>query len=147
MSSFNRVILVGNLTREPELRVTPRGTAICQFGIATNRRFKDEAGNQREEVTFVDVEAWGKAAELVAKYLSRGSQALVEGRLKLDQWEEKTTGQKRQKLKVVLESVQFLGRPKSDEPAPSTEKMTPVADNGSGVGASTTGGGDEDVPF
>ncbi|MGC4073594.1 MAG: single-stranded DNA-binding protein [Nibricoccus sp.] len=108
MASFNQVILVGNLTRDPELRVTPKGTAICQFGLAVNRQFKDESGQTRDETTFVDIEAWGKQGELVAKYLTKGSPALVQGRLKLDQWEDKQTQQKRSKLKVVLENVQFL---------------------------------------
>jgi single-strand DNA-binding protein len=113
MASFNQVILVGNLTRDPELRVTPKGTNICQFGLAVNRQFKDDSGQTRDETTFVDIEAWGKQAELIAKYLTKGSPALVQGRLKLDQWEDKQSGQKRSKLKVVLENIQFLGSPRS----------------------------------
>jgi len=112
MASLNKVFLIGNLTRDPELRVTPKGTAICQFGIAVNRQFKDDSGATRDETTFVDVEAWGKQGELVSKYLGKGSQCMVEGRLKLDQWEDKTSGQKRSRLKVVLENVQFLGAPR-----------------------------------
>src|SRR3954467_13289461 len=108
MAYLNKVFLIGNLTRDPELRVTPKGTAICQFGIAVNRQFKDESGATRDETTFVDIEAWGKQGELVSKYLSKGSLAMVEGRLKLDQWEDKTSGQKRSKIKVVLDNVQFL---------------------------------------
>jgi len=108
MAYLNKVFLIGNLTRDPELRVTPKGTAICQFGIAVNRQFKDESGATRDETTFVDIEAWGKQGELVAKYLSKGSPAMVEGRLKLDQWEDKPSGQKRSKLKIVLDNVQFL---------------------------------------
>jgi single-strand DNA-binding protein len=108
MAYLNKVFLIGNLTRDPELRVTPKGTAICQFGIAVNRQFKDESGATRDETTFVDIEAWGKQGELVSKYLSKGSLAMVEGRLKLDQWEDKQTGQKRNKMKVVLDNVQFL---------------------------------------
>jgi len=108
MAYLNKVFLIGNLTRDPELRVTPKGTAICQFGIAVNRQFKDESGATRDETTFVDIEAWGKQGELVAQYLSKGSPAMVEGRLKLDQWEDKTSGQKRSKLKIVLDNVQFL---------------------------------------
>ncbi len=117
MASFNQVILVGNLTRDPELRVTPKGTAICQFGLAVNRQFKDESGQTRDETTFVDIEAWGKQGELVAKYLTKGSPALVQGRLKLDQWEDKQTQQKRSKLKVVLENVQFLSSRGAGGPA------------------------------
>ena len=108
MAYLNKVFLIGNLTRDPELRVTPKGTAICQFGIAVNRQFKDESGATRDETTFVDIEAWGKQGELVAKYLTKGSLAMVEGRLKFDQWEDKTSGQKRSKIKVVLDNVQFL---------------------------------------
>jgi single-strand DNA-binding protein len=108
MAYLNKVFIIGNLTRDPELRVTPKGTPICQFGIAVNRQFKDESGATRDETTFIDVEAWGKQGELVSKYLSKGSLAMVEGRLKLDQWEDKQSGQKRSKLKVVLDNVQFL---------------------------------------
>jgi len=85
MAYLNKVFLIGNLTRDPELRVTPKGTAICQFGLAVNRQFKDESGQTRDETTFVDIEAWGKQGELVSKYLTKGSPAMVEGRLKLDQ--------------------------------------------------------------
>jgi single-strand DNA-binding protein len=108
MAFLNKVLLIGNLTREPELRVTPKGAAVCQFGIAVNRQFKDESGATRDEATFVDIEAWGKQGELVSKYLSKGSLAMIEGRLKFEQWDDKTTGHKRSKLKVVLENVQFL---------------------------------------
>ena len=109
MASLNKVMLIGNLTRDPELRVTPKGTAICQFGLAVNRTFKDESGATRAETTFVDIEAWGKQGETVAKYLTKGRPLFVEGRLKLDSWDDKTTGQKRSKMKVVLENFQFLG--------------------------------------
>lgn len=109
MPSYNQVILIGNLTRDPELRVLPKGTSICQFGICVNREFKDESGQKREEATFVDCEAWAKTAETIAKYCTKGKLLLVCGRLKLDTWEDKQSGQKRSKLKVVLESFQFLG--------------------------------------
>lgn len=109
MANLNRVLLIGNLTRDPELRVTPKGTAICQFGLAISRSFKDESGQTREEATFVDIEAWGKQGETIAKYCTKGRQLFVEGRLRFDQWEDKQTQQKRSKLKVVLENFQFLG--------------------------------------
>lgn len=109
MAYLNKVFLIGNLTRDPELRVTPKGTSICQFGLAVNRQFRDESGATRDETTFVDIEAWGKQGELVAKYLAKGSPCMVEGRLRLDSWETKT-GEKRSKLKVVLDNVQFLSR-------------------------------------
>ncbi len=110
MAYLNKVFLIGNLTRDPELRVTPKGTAICSFGLAVNRQYRDESGAARDETTFVDIEAWGKQGELVSKYLTKGSPCMVEGRLRLDSWEDKTSGQKRSKLKVVLDNVQFLSR-------------------------------------
>jgi single-strand DNA-binding protein len=110
MAYLNKVLLIGNLTRDPELRVTPKGTAVCQFGLAVNRQYKDESGASRDETAFIDIEAWGKQGELVSKYLQKGSPAFIEGRLRFDSWEDKQSGQKRNKLKVVLENVQFLSR-------------------------------------
>ena len=109
MASYNKVLLLGNLTRDPELRVTPKGTPICQFGLAVNRQFKDDSGQMRDETTFVDIEAWGRQGETIAKYCSKGRPLFVEGRLKLDTWDDKTTGQKRSKMRVVLENFQFIG--------------------------------------
>jgi single-strand DNA-binding protein len=109
MANFNKVYLMGNLTRDPEMRVTPKGTAICQFGLAISRSWKDESGQTREETAFVDIEAWGKQGEVISKYCTKGRPLFVEGRLKFDQWEDKTSGQKRSKLKVVLENFQFIG--------------------------------------
>ena len=121
MAYLNKCFLIGNLTRDPELRVTPKGTAICSFGLAVNRQFRDESGTARDETTFVDIEAWGKQGELVSKYLTKGSPCMVEGRLRLDSWEDKNTQQKRSKLKVVLENVQFLGRKSDGTPAEMRE--------------------------
>jgi single-strand DNA-binding protein len=109
MAGFNKVILVGNLTRDPELRYTPKGVAIAKLGLAVNRVWKSETGESKEEVTFVDIDAFGKQAETIAQYLKKGSPLLVEGRLRLDQWDDKQTGQKRSRLGVVLEGFQFLG--------------------------------------
>jgi len=109
MAGFNKVILVGNLTRDPELRYTPKGIAIAKIGMAVNRVWRNEAGETKEEVTFVDVDAFGRQAETLAQYMKKGSPLLVEGRLKLDQWDDKQTGQKRSKLGVVVEGFQFLG--------------------------------------
>ena len=117
MAYLNKCFLIGNITRDPELRVTPKGTSIAAFGLAINRQSKDDAGNARDEVTFVDIEAWGKHADLVAKYLAKGAPAMIEARLKLDEWTDKTTGQKRSRLKVVLENVQFLGSKRDGTPA------------------------------
>jgi single-strand DNA-binding protein len=109
MASFNKVILMGNLTRDPELRYTPKGTAIAKVGLAVNRVWTNEAGEKKEEVTFVDVDIFGRTAENVGQYMRKGRPMLVEGRLKLDQWDDKQTGQKRSRLGVVAENVQFLG--------------------------------------
>ncbi len=109
MASFNKVILVGNLTRDPELRYTPKGTAIAKIGLAVNRVWTNEAGEKKEEVTFVDVDIFGRTAENVGQYMRKGRPILIEGRLKLDQWDDKQTGQKRSRLGVVAETVQFLG--------------------------------------
>jgi len=110
MANLNRVFLIGNLTRDPELRYTPSGTAVAQLGLATNRKWKDrQSGEMREETTFVDIELWGKQAELAGQYLAKGRPVFIEGRLRLDQWEDRNTGQKRSKLKVVGERFQFLG--------------------------------------
>ena len=109
MANLNKVMLIGNLTRDPELRVTPKGTAICQFSLAVNRKFRDESGADREEVTYVDIEAWGKSGENIAKYCTKGRPLFVEGRLRLDQWEDKNTKEKRSRMKVVCDNFQFLG--------------------------------------
>jgi single-strand DNA-binding protein len=148
MASLNKIMLIGNLTRDPELRVTPKGTSICQFGLALNREYKTESGEKREDVTFVDCEAWGKTGELITKYLAKGRSAFVEGRLKLDEWEDKTSGQKRSKLKVVVEQVQFLGsKPDGADTAP--RRPQPPSDPSKSAydrpatGAAST----EDIPF
>src|SRR4029077_8730095 len=114
MANFNKVILAGNLTRDPELRYTPKGTAIAKIGMAINRTWKTETGETKEEVTFVDVDAFGRQAEVVAQYMKKGRPLLVEGRLKLDQWEDKNTHQKQSKLKVVLEGFSFLDSNRGD---------------------------------
>ena len=103
MSSLNKVILIGNLTRDPELRYTPSGTALCKFGLAVNRKSKE-----KEEVTFVDITAWGKTGETASQYLAKGRQVCIEGRLTYSQWED-DGGKKRSKLEVTAEQVTFLG--------------------------------------
>ena len=120
MANFNKVILAGNLTRDPEMRYTPKGTAVARIGLAVNRTWKSETGETKEEVTFVDVEAFGRQAEVIAQYMKKGRPFLVEGRLKLDQWEDKNTHQKQSKLKVVLESFSFIDSNRGgDSPVPS----------------------------
>jgi single-strand DNA-binding protein len=108
MASFNKVIIAGNLTRDPELRYLPKGTAVAQFALAVNRTWKSESGESKEEVNFIEIEAFGRQAEVIAQYMRKGRPLLVEGRLKQDTWEDKTTHQKKSKLKVVLESFSFI---------------------------------------
>ena len=109
MGSFNKVILMGNLTRKPEVRYTQGGMAICNLGLAVNRRFKDQSGNWKEEATFVDVTFFGKRGEAFAKFHDKGRPAFIEGELRLDQWEDKQSGEKRSKLYVVGNDWQFVG--------------------------------------
>ena len=108
MPNLNKVMLMGNITRDIEIRNLPGGQAIAQIGLAINRSWSDSNGQKKEEVTFVDLEAWGKQAEAMHKYLAKGRPVYVEGRLKLDQWDDKETGQKRSKMKVVVEGFQFI---------------------------------------
>lgn len=159
MANFNKVILIGNLTREPEMRVTPGGLSICKFGLAVNRVFTDKEGNKREETTFVDIDSFGKQAEVISKYMAKGRPIMVEGRLKLDQWET-NTGEKRSKLGVVLEQFQFLGgrdggaegggnsEGGSQSSGGSYEQNSPPPRKAA-TGGSPSGGDDldEDVPF
>jgi single-strand DNA-binding protein len=151
MASFNKVILAGNLTRDPELRYTPKGTAVARLGIACNRKWKSETGEMKEEVTFVDVDAFGKTAETIGQYLKKGRPILIEGRLRYDTWEDKQSGQKKSKLGVVLENFQFLdsggGRGEGAAEAP---RSRPVS--GSAPAAPEPPEGDvppesDDVPF
>lgn len=126
MSNYNKVILMGNLTRDPELRYTGQGTAVANLGLAVNRKRKDPNGEVIEETTFIDVTAWGKTAENVSKYMKKGRSLMVDGRLHLEQWEK--DGEKRSRLTVVAESVQFLGgKPQGTAPQepPKPEAPTP----------------------
>jgi len=109
MASFNKVILVGNLTRDPEVRYTPKGSAVCDLALAVNRQYSLEGGEKREEVTYVDVVLWARLAEIAGEYLKKGRPVLIEGRLQLDSWDDKQSGQKRSKLRVVGETMQLLG--------------------------------------
>ena len=137
MASFNKVILIGNLTRDPDLRTTSNGTAICDLGLAVNRRWRDQAGRDQEETTFVDVTAWNRTAENCAQYLQKGAPVLVEGRLHLEQWEDRNGGGKRSKLSVVAETVQFLaGRSEGQQPASRREATAnPARAAGTTVGS------------
>jgi single-strand DNA-binding protein len=119
MASFNKVILLGNLTRDPEVRYTPKGSAVCDLGIAVNRVYTTDGGEKREEVTYVDVVLWMRLAEIAGEYLKKGRPVFIEGRLQMDTWDDKQSGQKRTKLRVVGETMQLLGsRPSGATTAP-----------------------------
>ena len=147
MANLNKVMLIGNLTRDPELRYTPKGTAVADIGMAINRVWNNESGQKQEETTFVDVTLWGRQAELAEKYLSKGRGAYIEGRLQLDTWDDKETGKKRSKLKVVGENLQFLPdgkgsagggggqRPQSQGAAPAASSAPAVEED------------EDDIPF
>ena len=151
MASFNKVILAGNLTRDPELRYTPKGTAVAKIGLAVNRTWMGEDGQKKEEVNFIDVEAWGRQGEVIAQYMKKGRPLLIEGRLKLDSWEDKNTKQKVSKLKVVLESFSFIDSNRGDSeggapaprPARPAASSQPAAEPVEGDGPAES----DDVPF
>jgi single-strand DNA-binding protein len=148
MANFNKVILAGNLTRDPELRYTPTGKAIAKFGMAINRNWTTDTGEKKEEVTFVDIDSFGRQAEVISQYLKKGRPVLVEGRLKLDQWDDKQTGQKRSRLGVVLESFSFLdsgGRGDAGGAAPAP-RPRPAADTAPSEDAAPPAA-EDDVPF
>jgi single-strand DNA-binding protein len=152
MASFNKVILAGNLTRDPELRYTPQGRPVARIGLAVNRSWTTETGEKREEVSFIDVDAWGKQAETLSKFMRKGRPLLVEGRLKMDTWEDKNTHQKQSKLRVVLESFSFIdsrpegsGAPRAAQAGAPATSAAPVA-----AEAAVPDGPppeDDDVPF
>jgi single-strand DNA-binding protein len=119
MANLNRVLLIGNLTRDPEIRYTPKGTAVADIGLAINRVLSTEEGERREEVTYVDVVLWGRLAEIADQYLKKGRPVFIEGRLQLDSWDDKQTGQKRSRLRVVAENMQLLGSRSDSEAAAS----------------------------
>jgi single-strand DNA-binding protein len=127
MPTINRVFLAGNLTRDPQTRFLPGDKAVASFGIAINRKFKDRSGETKEDVTFIDVEAWGRTAELVGQYLMKGRGCFIEGRLKMDQWEDKKDGSKRSKLVVVADAVHFLGGKRGGEQGENGEQAAPDA--------------------
>ena len=165
MASYNRVILMGNLTRDPQVRYIPSGSAVAELGLAVNRTWFDKQSNSRkEEVTFVDVTLWGRDAEVAGEYLSKGRPVLIEGRLHMDSWDDKATGQKRSKLKVVCERMQLLGgrgegggggsggggNARSGGYSQSSSGGSDMSGSdmsGSYSGGDDFGGGDGDVPF
>ena len=148
MASFNKVMLLGNLTRDPEVKYTPKGSAVADIGLAVNRTYTTDGGEKREETTFVDVTMWGRQAEIAGEYLKKGRPLFVEGRLQLDTWDDKQTGQKRSKMRVVCENFQMLG------------SRDGGGEGGGGAGRSSGGGSrpaksapaaeepsDDDIPF
>ncbi len=157
MASYNRVILAGNLTRDPELRSLPSGNAVLRMSLAVNRRYTGKDGETREDVTYVDIDAFGKQAETIAKYCGKGSGILVEGRLRLDQWDDRNTGEKRSKLGVVLENFTFLGGGSGrsrdegsagyDDAVPARRAPAHRADSVPPPAASATPDIEEDIPF
>ena len=153
MASLNKVLLIGNLTRDPDVRMMSNGRPVCNFGLALNRNYKDSEGNRKEEVTFVDVECFGPRAEAVAKFFTKGRSIFVEGRLKLDQWESKE-GEKRSAIRVVLDNFEFVDS-KQDVPSNQgrnieTTSSTPSSSSDSPRSESTPSSDsdlDDDVPF
>ena len=156
MANLNKVMLIGNLTRDPELRYTPKGTAVADIALAINRVWNNDQGQKQEETTFVDVTLWGRQAELAQQYLSKGRGAYIEGRLQMDTWDDKETGKKRSKLKVIGETLQFMpdgkgsagGGGQSDRPQAS---RAPQQSSGPPQGASAAPADDfqeeDDIPF
>ena len=153
MASFNQVILLGNLTRDVELKHTPSNQAVANIGLAMNRQYQTRDGERREETTFVDCEAWGRQAEVMAQYLSKGRPVFIQGRLKLDTWQDQQ-GQNRSKLKVVVENFQFVGgrdgggASGNDGGGGGRREFQPSAGNGgSGGGGGHTAVPEDDIPF
>ena len=129
MATVNKVMLIGNLTRDPELRYTPAGSAVCEFAVALNRNWTSKAGEKKEEVAFIDVVVWARQAETCKEFLHKGRPVFIEGRLTQDRWEDKNSGQKRSKVFVTAERVQFLGsRSGGGGGAPPAEEASPPVD-------------------
>ncbi len=139
MANYNKVLLMGNLTRDVELKQTAGNQSVAEIGLAVNRRFKDRDGNDREETTFVDCEAWGRTAEVMAQYLAKGRPVFIEGRLKLDSWQDQS-GNKRSKMRVVIENFQFIDSKGGggNSGGRSTPQREPAA---------TSSAADDDIPF
>jgi single-strand DNA-binding protein len=145
MANLNRVLLLGNVTRDPEVRYTPKGSAVCDLGIAVNRAYTTDSGEKREEVTFVDVTLWGRTAEVASEYLKKGRPVFIEGRLQMDTWDDKQTGQKRSRLRVVAENMQLLGgRPPSGAADATGEIRQPGAPSKSAAASEPD---EDEIPF
>jgi single-strand DNA-binding protein len=162
MASVNKVMLLGNLTRDPEIRYTPKGTAVTDLGMAVNRVRTGDNGERIEEVTYVDVTLWGRQAELAGQYLGKGRPVFIEGRLQLDQWDDKQSGQKRSSLRVVGENMQFLpggggggngggnypqGGSSSEEDEGPQRQAPPSSSQGGAAASDSFDNDDDDIPF
>ena len=160
MANVNKVMLLGNITRDLEVRYTPKGTAVCDLGMAVNRIRTGDNGERIEEVTYVDVTLWGRQAELAGQYLSKGRSVFIEGRLQLDQWDDKQTGQKRSRLRVVGENMQFIGgqggsggnqggssAPSQQAPPSEQQQAPPQSSQGGAAAAENFDNDDDDIPF
>lgn len=143
MANINSVIIGGNLARDPEVRVTPKGTSVAQFTIANNRKWRDDSGTDREDVAFIDCEAWGKTAENIAKYFAKGRAIIVEGRLKHETWEDKVSGQKRSRVKVSVSAFHFVGSRQDASATSETGRTAPQQ----APSATSQGSAEEDIPF
>ena len=144
MANLNKVLLLGNVTRDPEVRYTPKGSAVCDLGVAVNRNYTTDSGEKREEVTFVDVTLWGRTAEVASEYLKKGRPVFVEGRLQMDTWDDKQTGQKRTRLRVVADNMQLLGgRPGGGADAPGESRQITAPPKKSGPSEPD----EDEIPF
>ena len=150
MRGFSKAIITGNLTRDPELRATGNGRSVCSFSVAVNRVYRDANGDQKEEVSYIDCSAWGALGEMISKYARKGTGVLVSGRLRQDSWEDKTTGQKRYRLEVVVEDFNFVGGGRDNDGAAASSTST--GSNGNSGSSTTAGASDvideipEDIP-
>jgi single-strand DNA-binding protein len=146
-ASFNKVFLLGNLTRDPEVRYTPKGSAVADLGIAVNRVYTLDSGEKREEVTFVDVTLWSRLAEIAGEYLKKGRPVFIEGRLQLDSWDDKQTGQKRSRLRVIGETMQLLGSRQGGGGAPEEDSRPPSKPAAAPNPSASAEPDDDEIPF
>lgn len=156
MANVNKVILIGNVTRDIEVKFTPKGSAVADVGLAINRKYSLDSGEKREETTFVDIELWGRLAEIAGEYAKKGSPLYVEGRLRVDTWDDKTSGQKRSRMKVVGENIQLLGGRSGggsyggEEESASSAQSRPAArttERRPAPAADQSAAADDDIPF
>lgn len=147
MPNLNKVMLMGNLTRDPELRYTPKGTAVAEISLAINRVWQNEQNQKQEETTFVDVTLWGRQAELVQQYVTKGQPLYVEGRLTIDTWDDKGTGKKRSRMKVIGESIQFLGSKSEQGPGQQSQRQRPQQSQRPASQPPADDNADDDIPF